>query len=166
MVYGDLNPRNLKGYPETEVMDLQGLSKVYDTTSSINLYQNYQQLLKTNSTIDICSLDKDQINAHFGSKVKNLHWIDSKERKGMNTTSATRAYSYNKSLPHFQFAYALYHQPNRFIDTYITTYGQNIENSMEHQHNTMHTFLPVFMNDAELSIISPLFLLFHCFVDY
>jgi hypothetical protein len=84
----------------------------------------------------------------------------------MSEINSTRAYSYNKSLPHFQFAYSLYRSPSRFINNYITTYGQNIENAMEHQHNTMHAYLPIFMNDAELSIISPLFLLFHCFVDY
>ena len=61
-------------------MNLHALSKIYSRTASINLYQNYERLRKTNGTIEVCTIDKDQMNTLFGSKTKNLHWINSRER--------------------------------------------------------------------------------------
>lgn len=77
----------------------------------------------------------------------------------------TRAYAYNKALPHFQYAYSLFKEPNTFFRNYISTYNQNYENSMENCHNTMHNNLQRFMSDAQLSITHPIFFLFHSWCD-
>lgn len=61
-------------------MDLHVLQKVYQRTANINLYQNYEKLRKTNGTIEVCTIDKDQLNTLYGSQIKNLHWINAKER--------------------------------------------------------------------------------------
>jgi hypothetical protein len=59
MVYGELNPRIVKSddFFGIQVMNLQALSLVYESTFAINLYQNYQQLQKNNGTINICNID-------------------------------------------------------------------------------------------------------------
>lgn len=77
-----------------------------------------------------------------------------------------RALTYNRSLPHYQFAYALYKKSNIFIKDYVSTQSLNPDNSMEKAHNTMHNLLQLFMSDSQLSITNPLFFLFHSWIDY
>ena len=84
----------------------------------------------------------------------------------MKTSFAkTRAYAYNKVLPHFQYAYSLFKEPNTFFRNYISTFNQAYDNSMENSHNTIHNNLQRFMSDAQLSITHPIFFLFHSWVD-
>ncbi len=83
----------------------------------------------------------------------------------LSAQNSIYAYTYNKALPHFQFAYALYKQSNVFIKDYIST-SSNPENSMEKSHNTMHNNLQLFMSDSQLSITNPIFFLYHSWIDY
>lgn len=106
------------------------------------------------------------MDTFFGSKVRNLHWISQAERSKFSSSSFIRAYTYNKVLPHFQFAYSLYKDTNEFMKNYISTLGQNAENSMENAHNTIHNLLQLFMSDAQLSITNPIFFIYHSFIDY
>jgi hypothetical protein len=98
--------------------------------------------------------------------VKNLHWISKAERSILSTENSIKAYTYNKALPHFQFAYSLYKKSNVFIKDYISTQSINIENSMEKSHNTMHNLLQLFMSDSQISITNPIFFLYHAWIDY
>lgn len=134
--------------------------------SDINMYKNYQKLRATGSTIDVCTLDQAEMNTLFGSKVKNLHWLSNAERKVLSRQNSIKAYSYNKALPHFQFAQALFKKSNQYVRDYISTQGQYPENSMENAHNTMHNIMQLFMSDSQLSITNPIFFLFHSWIDY
>jgi len=44
----------------------------------------------------------------FGSKVKDLHWISQSERSKFSGSAVIRSYAYNKTLPHYQYAYSLF----------------------------------------------------------
>lgn len=57
------------------------MSFISNTASEINLYKNYRKLHETGNTIDVCTLDQDEVNTLFGSRVKNLHWLSKAERK-------------------------------------------------------------------------------------
>jgi len=48
----------------------------------------------------------------------------------MDSASQTQAYSYNKTIPHFQYAYSLYKNSNTFMKNYVTTFNQIYENSL------------------------------------
>lgn len=54
------------------------MSIIANTASELNLYRNYKKLKETGNTIEVCTLDQQEINTLFGSKVKNLHWISVK----------------------------------------------------------------------------------------
>lgn len=136
-----------------------------DKASEVNAYKNYRSLVATRSTIELCTLDQNEMDTLFGSQKKQLHWISRDERNKMSSSSRTRSYAYNKGLPHFQYAYALYKEPNTFFRNYISTFDQNYENSLENCHNTMHNNLQRFMSDAQLSITHPLFFLYHSWID-
>ena len=77
----------------------------------------------------------------------------------------TRSYTYNKALPHFQYAQALFKESNYFFQNYVSTYNQHYENSVENCHNTMHNNLQRFMSDSQLSITHPVFFMFHSWMD-
>jgi hypothetical protein len=78
----------------------------------------------------VCTLEQNEIDAVFGSKKKQLHWISQAERRQMDPTSQDNAYIYNKFLPHFQFAYALMKGNSNFMPNYVTTSSSNFEFSM------------------------------------
>lgn len=54
-----------------------------------------------------------------------MHWLSKAERKLLSAENSIKAYAYNKTLPHFQFAYALFKRTNMFIKDYISTQGVN-----------------------------------------
>jgi hypothetical protein len=80
IVYGTLNPRSTaqEEFFGVETIDQYGMSFISNTASEINLWKNYKKLKETGSTIDICTLDQNELNTLFGSRVKNLHWVSSK----------------------------------------------------------------------------------------
>jgi hypothetical protein len=167
IILGQNNPRDSD--PDvffSSSLGSSGTLLIGDRASEVNAYKNYRSLYQTRTTIDLCTLDQNELDALFGSKVKNLHWISSEERASMKTNLAkTRSYAYNKALPHFQYAYALFKEPNTFFRNYISTYNQAYDNSMENSHNTIHNNLQRFMSDSQLSITHPIFFLFHSWVD-
>jgi hypothetical protein len=142
------------------------MTVISNTASDINLFKNYQKLKQTGSTIDVCTLDQSELNTLFGSKIKNLHWLSKAERSVLSRQNSINAYTYNKALPHFQFAYALYKQSNVFVKDYISTQSINPDNSMERSHNTMHNIMQLFMSDSQLSITNPIFFLYHSWIDF
>ena len=147
-------------------MNRWGDLSISNTAGDINAYKNFRSLVSTRTTIDLCTLDKDEIDTLFGSKEKNMHYINKAERAKMNLSSQrTRAYTFNKALPHFQYAQALFKESNHFFRNYVSTYNQHYENSMENCHNTMHNNLQRFMADAQLSITHPIFFMFHSWMD-
>jgi len=95
-----------------------------------------------------------------------MQWITKQERDALPYSSLrTRAYTYNKAVPHFQYAYSLFKESNSFLRNYVSTYNQHYENSMENVHNTMHNNLQRFMSDAQLSITHPVFFMYHSWID-
>ena len=111
-------------------------------------------------------MEQNELNALFGSSKSNLQWINKAERAKMNSLSGqTLALAYNRMLPHYQYAYALFKSSNGFLKNYVSTYNQNYENSFENAHNTIHNSLQLFMSDSQLSITNPLFFLYHSWID-
>ena len=124
ILLGNLNPRtDYKSF-------LRGYYSLTYTASDVNLYKNYLKLNQTRNSIDICSLDQNELNAIFANKSKNLQWITQNEKNKMDTVVQSQAYSYNKTLPHFQYAYSLYKNSNTFMKNYVTTFNQTYENSI------------------------------------
>ena len=121
---GTLNPRSdYKTFLNTN-SNGGGYFTLGDAVSNINVYKNYLKFNQTRNTIDVCTLDQNEINAIFGNKTKNLHWISQDEKNKMDSTSQTQAYTFNKTLPHFQYAYSLFKSSNTFIKNYVTTFNQ------------------------------------------
>lgn len=127
---GQMNPRSDPDNFFSNSIDRYGTMLIGDKASEVNAYKNYRSLVATRSTIDLCTLDQNEMDTLFGSQKKQLHWISRDERNKMSSSSRTRSYAYNKGLPHFQYAYALYKEPNTFFRNYISTFDQNYENSL------------------------------------
>jgi hypothetical protein len=100
------------------------------SASDVNLYKNYLKFNQTRNSIEICTLDQNELNAIFCNKSKNLQWITQDEKSKMDSASQTQAYSYNKTIPHFQYAYSLFKNSSTFMKNYVTTLNQTYENSI------------------------------------
>lgn len=129
ILLGNLNPRtDFKTFLNPNKSG-GGYFTLPDTAYDVNLYKNYVKFSQTRNTIDVCTMDQNEINAIFGNKTKNLQWITQEEKNKMDTSSQTQAYTYNKTLPHFQYAYSLYKSSNAFMKNFLSTFNQSYENS-------------------------------------
>ena len=128
---GELNPREGPGEFFYSTFNRWGDLSITSTASDVNSYKNFRKLVETRSTIDRCTLDSNEIDTLFGCKEKNLHWMSKEERSKLNSQAhRTRSYTYNKALPHFQYAQALFKESNYFFQNYVSTYNQHYENSV------------------------------------
>ncbi len=62
-------------------LDRYGTFLMTETASEINAYRNFLSIRETGSTINLCTLDQNELDVLYGSAVKNLHWISRDERK-------------------------------------------------------------------------------------
>ena len=109
IISGRLNPRSSD--PKkffSNSMSRWGELLIGDTASDINSNKNYKSLVETRSTIPLCTLSQPELDTLFGSATKNLHYINPAERRSLPSSLRTRAYTYNKALPHFQYAFSLF----------------------------------------------------------
>jgi hypothetical protein len=111
---GSLNPRDTNSDDFfNNLVDKNGFNDISDKASSINQYINYLSLNQNRGTISVCTLYQSEIDTLFGSTTKKLQWISRDERNKMQTDSAkNQAFTFNKRLPHYQYAYALFKESN------------------------------------------------------
>lgn len=70
----------------------------------------------------------------------------------------------NLCIPYYQYAMALKTDPIHFMDLFCTTVNHD-GTSIENPHNFMHNNLGSMMNDANFSVINPIFFAYHSFID-
>lgn len=69
--------------------------------------------------------------------------------------------NYNKMLPHYQLAYALFNEQYQSLTDYIKPTGSGIENP----HNTIHTNMHFSMVDGSFSLLNLMFFPYHSWID-
>lgn len=68
---------------------------------------------------------------------------------------------YNKMLPHYQLAYALFNEQYKSLVDYLRPTGSSIENP----HNTIHTNMHFSMVDGSFSLLNLMFFPYHSWID-
>jgi hypothetical protein len=128
---------------------------------NIVLHRNFNEYDDKDKRIyAINSISQDEILANYGAKSKNLQYITEAERK-LNKLSNTYVENYNESLPHYQYAYALFNSP---ISTFFYN-PQKPADGIEKSHNLIHNNYQTIMNDATYSVNSLSFWPYHSGID-
>ena len=76
--------------------------------------------------------------------------------------------SYNLGLPHYTFAEALAIDDENFCARILPwgAYSTGYLTEFQTAHNQMHDYLSFCMWDGSFSIMTPLFFVYHAFIDY
>ena len=75
MIEGELNPRSYREQFFNSPEGGRTIFTLWNTQDLINSYKWFRSLVETQSTVDRCTLDKDEIDTILGSKTKNMHYI-------------------------------------------------------------------------------------------